>query len=98
MNLTQLTTNSDLVVKEYLAAIPAYQTVYLADGRPFTSDISTTGYHKIDMNNTAVTGTITPATPKNTPARLSRIRTFPRRPAPTARRSDATRTRSATRR
>ena len=62
MNLTQLTTNSDLVVKEYLAAIPAYQTVYLADGRPFTSDISTTGYHKIDMNNTAVTGTITPGT------------------------------------
>jgi hypothetical protein len=63
VDLTQLTTDGDLVIKGYLATVPAYQTVYLADGRPDTDDIHTSGYHKIDMVGTAVTGPITLTSP-----------------------------------
>lgn len=45
--------DGDINTDGYLAVIPAYQKVYLADGRDFDDK----GYHKIDHINTKVVGT-----------------------------------------
>ena len=43
----------------YLALIPGFQRAFFADGRPWTNDIDTTGYHKLDFLNTRIVGTVT---------------------------------------
>jgi len=43
----------------YLALIPAFQQCFFADGRPWTSDIDTTGYHRLDFLHTVLVGTVT---------------------------------------
>jgi hypothetical protein len=52
-------TAGDVDTKGYFAAVPAFQKVWICDGRPYSSDIHESGYHKIDMVNTQITGTIT---------------------------------------
>lgn len=52
-------TAGDLNTDGYLALIPAFQRAFFADGRPWTSDIHTTGYHKLDFLNTRIVGTVT---------------------------------------
>jgi hypothetical protein len=49
-------TSGDISPKGYVVVIPAYQTVYFADGRPYNSDISESGYHKLDMIRTSLVG------------------------------------------
>lgn len=62
MALTALTladnnfTVGDLDTSGQVAMCPAYQKVYFADGRPYDSDISKSGYHKLDMINTRLVG------------------------------------------
>lgn len=46
----------DLNIDGYVAAVPAYQKIYIADGRPFDSDINDSGYHVIDVVNTRLVG------------------------------------------
>jgi hypothetical protein len=67
MTLTALTladnnfTVGDLDTTNQVAMCPAYQKVYFADGRPYDSDITKSGYHKLDMINTRLVGTFTAA-------------------------------------
>lgn len=49
-------TSGDLSTKGYIAVVPAYQSIYLADGRPYDADITASGYHKLDMVNTSLVG------------------------------------------
>lgn len=61
MSLTSLGSDNnftagDLEVVGYFAAVPAYQRVFVADGRPHNLDISESGYHKIDMTSTILVG------------------------------------------
>jgi len=50
---------TDLNTDSYLALIPAFQRVLFADGRAWTNNIATTGFHRLDFINTRVVGTVT---------------------------------------
>ncbi len=52
-------TAGDLDTSGWFAAVSAYQQVFIADGRPYTTDIHTTGYHKINFVDTKITGALT---------------------------------------
>jgi hypothetical protein len=54
-------TAGDLSIKGYLAVIPAFQKIWLGDGRPSTNDITTSGFHKLDFINTRIESTATVA-------------------------------------
>ncbi len=54
-------TAGDLDTDGYVAMVPAFQTVFFADGRPYDADITASGYHKLDFSNTKLTGTVTGA-------------------------------------
>lgn len=49
-------TSGDLDTSGYVAVCPAFQKVYVADGRPYSATIADSGYHKIDFINTKLTG------------------------------------------
>lgn len=46
----------DLNIDGYVAAVPAFQKVYVADGREYNASINSSGYHKIDMISTILVG------------------------------------------
>jgi len=52
---------TDLNTDGYLCLIPAFQRAFFADGRPWTNDIDTTGYHKLDFLNSRIVGAVTGA-------------------------------------
>ncbi len=52
-------TAGDLQTTGYFAAVTAYQKIYIADGRPYSATIGDSGYHKIDMVDTALVGEVT---------------------------------------
>ena len=49
-------TAGDLKIDGYVAAVPAFQKVYIADGREYNASINSSGYHKIDMISTILVG------------------------------------------
>ena len=49
-------TPGDLSLKGYIGVVPAFQKVFIADGRPSNEDIAVSGYHKIDMTSTCLVG------------------------------------------
>jgi hypothetical protein len=51
--------DNDLDTSGYVAMTPAWQKVWFADGRPYSTDAHTTGYHKLDFINTRIVCTIT---------------------------------------
>jgi hypothetical protein len=55
----------DIDTSGYVALVPAYQKVWIADGRPYGTDPHITGYHKLDFINDRIVGTVTagPLTP-----------------------------------
>lgn len=53
-------TTGDLDTSGYVAAVAAFQKIYVADGRRWTNDIATTGYHIIDFINTRITSSSSP--------------------------------------
>lgn len=46
----------DLDCSGYFFAIPAFQQIFIGDGRPYNTDITLSGYHRIDMVNTSLVG------------------------------------------
>lgn len=61
MEFTALGTDSgftagDFRATGYFAAVPAYQQVFICDGRPASATIADSGYHRIDMANTSLVG------------------------------------------
>jgi hypothetical protein len=52
-------TAGDLDLSGYVAAVSAYQQVFIADGRPYNADIHLSGYHKINFTGTKITGVLT---------------------------------------
>jgi hypothetical protein len=52
-------TSGDLETKGYFSVVPAFQKLWICDGRPYNSDIHLSGYHVIDMVNTKITGVLT---------------------------------------
>lgn len=62
--LTQLAsghgfTAGDLDTSGQIAAIPAYQKFYFADGRPYSATKADSGYHKLDFISTRIVGEVT---------------------------------------
>jgi hypothetical protein len=49
-------TAGDLDTSGQVSMIPAYQKMYLADGRPYSATIGSSGYHKLDFLNTRLVG------------------------------------------
>jgi len=47
----------DLDTSGQVAMQPAYQKLYFADGRPYSTTIADSGYHKMDLINTRLVGT-----------------------------------------
>jgi hypothetical protein len=61
MEFNALTSDSgfqsgDLDCNGYFTAIPAFQNIFFADGRPYNADISESGYHRLDMVDTSLVG------------------------------------------
>lgn len=52
-------TAGDLDTSGQVAVVPAYQKIYVADGRPYNATIGDSGYHKLDFINTRCVGTVT---------------------------------------
>jgi hypothetical protein len=49
-------TSGDFRATGYFAAVPAYQQVFICDGRPYSATMADSGYHRIDMANTSLVG------------------------------------------
>ncbi len=61
MNFTTLGVDSgftagDFRATGYFFAIPMNQQIFIGDGRPYSSDIHESGFHRIDMVNTSLVG------------------------------------------
>ena len=52
-------TAGDLDTSGQVAWQPAYQKIYIADGRPYSDDINDSGYHILDFINTRLVGAST---------------------------------------